>query len=212
MKKQIVWITMLAIAGVASAADSLVEWGLKGNDTTPTSLNSTAHVANMEVGTMANNGQLIGIPRPSALVYRGVFLATSQAEAISESSYIELTVSASAGYDFSLTSLDLRVGDSGSTAGAPKYFVRSSVNGYAVDLLAPIALWNGHVRHTPLANLALSGHDNLSTVTFRIYAFDDTGAATGYGTVIGFGGGKSVEATDIGVNGTVNPVNTSVVQ
>ncbi len=202
MKKRMMWIVMLAIAGVASAADRLVEWDLDGNNSTPVSLDSTAQMANMEVGTMVDNGQLVGAPRNSALVYRAVALATSQAEAISESSYLELTVSAGTGYDFSLTSLDLRANDYGST-GAPQYFIRSSVDGYAADLLAPTALWNGAITDTPLANLVLSGHDNLSTVTFRIYAFDDTGLGGNYNTFIGFGGGVSDGTTDLGVNGTV---------
>ena len=201
MKKRMVWIAMLAIAGISSAADLLVEWDLDGNDVTPASMNSTANIANMEVGTIVDNGQLVPASRGSALNYRAVVSAISQAEAISESSYLELTVSASTGYDFSLTSLDLRANDFGST-GAPKYFIRSSVDGYVADLLAPTTLWTG-TAGSPLASLALSGHDNLITVTFRIYAFDDTGTGSNYNTFLGIGGIVGDGLTDVGVNGTV---------
>jgi len=98
--------------------------------------------------------------------------STSAATALANNSYFTITITADTGETFNLDTLSYKVGKGGGTD--PRgYFIRSSVDGYAADLYAE-TLPTGTAQEPALRTLDLSGHDNLSTVTFRFYVFTPT--------------------------------------
>ncbi len=95
--------------------------------------------------------------------------ATSAALALANDAYFTITITAHPGETFDLDTLFYKIGKGG--ASDPRgYFIRSSVDGYAADLYAE-TLPTGAAQAPALRMFNLSGHDNLSTVTFRFYMF-----------------------------------------
>ncbi len=107
--------------------------------------------------------------------------------AVSNNDYIEFTLSASPTYSLDLTNVTLNYGytNTGVPVFNDTFFVRSSVDSYATNLapgLITAAVPGGTAGGTtPLFatfDLSAAAYDNLSTITFRLYQYDDLDETT----------------------------------
>ena len=96
--------------------------------------------------------------------------ATGAAEAVTENQYFSVTVTADAGYELDLSSLNFDAARGGSST--PRgYVVRSSVDGYASNI-ASADIGTAYPTWTPVSiDLTGASYQNLAGITFRIYAY-----------------------------------------
>jgi len=114
---------------------------------------------------------IIGAPVPSLAVNYAQIDGTSEAAAVAMDDYVAFTVTPHAGYELDLTNMTYASNAGTSLFGPVTFFVRSSVDGYAVTL--------GSVTRTSQffsgSTVDLSGawFQNLTTATtFHIYLYD----------------------------------------
>jgi hypothetical protein len=94
---------------------------------------------------------------------------TSAASALTNNCYFTITITANGGQTFSLYAISYKVAKGGDSD--PRgYFIRSSVDGYATDIVSE-TLPSGANQTPDQRTVVLTGHDNLTSVTFRFYVF-----------------------------------------
>lgn len=118
---------------------------------------------------------------------------TSIANAVSGNNYMEFTITPTAGYQFSVSSIVIQL--QRSATGNTMLALRSSVDGYATDLDAQKAVTDNTTTQTFTFTFAQA--NSTSAVTYRLYSYAEATAGTG-----GPGDGTG---NDIIVNGTVTP-------
>ncbi len=203
MKKRFIVSVFVALFATAVQAELLIGWDFDGVTATSTSMDSTTNVANMQAGSLNSGGSLVSIDRSDVAAYRNLAAADTPAGALSGNLYVEFTVAADSGYQFTLSSLDLILDDVSGSSGAGSYFVRSNLDNYTSDIVAPTLI----PTDAAPANYGLTGFTDMSSVTFRVYAYDQTGAAGAFNMFIGFGENNTTDGlTDMGVNGTISVV------
>lgn len=95
--------------------------------------------------------------------------STDVASALTNNSYFTITITPTPGNVINLSQLGFDVAKGGSSD--PRgYFIRSSVDGYASDLIAEV-LPSGANAAPVAKSVSLPGHTNLASVTFRFYLY-----------------------------------------
>lgn len=188
---------------LCARADVLVGWDFERHTYSEEMIASTFQAPHMLPGELRSRGKLALIERDLGGVFRRVNIARSPQSSISEEAFFDLVLRAEEGYAFDLESMDLLISNFNTGKGQPSYFVRSSLDGFAEDVVRPTPLPSVDDVRVPLTQIALGGYQNLSEVTFRFYAYDDTGEATFYHTYIGFGNLYFDRQNDIIIKGKV---------
>lgn len=179
--------TLLAVSGLTLAGGGVSEAAILAN------YNFTSSVASVDAdlnSTATNFASNYG--NQSGLSASGNFFVRVQVtpdppvspNLPSTSNFFSFTVTAASGFTLSLTDLALKTafvdpsGPSGTT------FVRSSVDGFTSDLgsYTQIGTTNSDFTNRSI-DLSGAAYQDLSTITFRIYHYDDTNSATSTGLV-----------------------------
>ncbi len=127
-------------------------------------------------------------------------------QAIQKQNYIEFSIAAETGYAFQLESFEIRLSNYSSTKGIPYFSIRTSIDDFSGDSDI-FKLFDGESQNVPLHTFTTENFPNLSTLTFRIYVFDESGTGNPYNTYVGFGNlAKADAAPDIILSGTIVPV------
>ncbi|MCZ8091623.1 T9SS sorting signal type C domain-containing protein [Flavobacterium sp.] len=168
---------------------------LAGNEATAV---SNSNDANLTTSTISRGAGL------TANANGGRFNATdwaltSIANAVTGNDYMQFTITPTAGYQFSVSSIvvNWQRSSSGNTAIA----LRSSVDGYAANLDTEKAIVDNTITQTITFTFAQA--NSTSAVTYRIYGYSEATGGSG-------GPGDFPAGNDIIVNGTVTPAITGI--
>lgn len=129
------------------------------------------------------------------------------ATAIAADNYISLTVNAASGFQMNLTQLDFIIGTTPS-GGSVDWAVRTSVDNFASNIASGTSS-NPTGTPTPSTpQIVLSGHNNLTTVEFRLYGWGATDSGSPSTTVrMAIGAPASAGGvSDVSLTGTVSPI------
>jgi hypothetical protein len=188
----IVWAFTTAAAGGAPV--QLMAWDLAGNNNART---STADAFNANISTTAPSGVAsiaLGLT-PYNQSFDGLVArdlqATTLAEAKTNNEYFSWTITPKAGYQMSLTSIDLRAMSQNTVR---TFTLLSSIDGFA----STIGSVTSYSTSPPIQTINVTGHNNLTgAVEFRLYVYSNPAGNTyetlGIGTMTG---------NDLIVNGT----------
>ena len=195
----------LLISTYSSVNAQVLAWEFNANAGNEVTVNSTTTAANVNTSTVSRGA---GID-PSALgnAYSSTnFAATSLAAAITANEYIQFSASPQAGYQLSLSTLDVNFRRSGT--GPTDFQWQYSLDGFATagtNIGAAINYTNTATNGIAQAQIDLSGIAPLqniaspNVVTFRLYAWN--ASATGGTFALG-----RLAGNDLALGGTVSPV------
>ena len=194
MKKITLLLSALFLA-VTSYSQVLISWDVSGVDL-DTIYASSPHTFNGTLGTNIGGGALTlsttilhstgsneygyKVSSDSAHVLAGTDKQTTLAGAITADHYIQFTLEAADGYTFSISSIDLRLTSTGSASDSIALMtdVDNFVDGNEINADDP-----DFTDATGLdvdKNISISGsqYEGLSSLTFRIYGWGETGSGT----------------------------------
>jgi hypothetical protein len=163
---------VVALAAVSAQADVLLDWDLSGYDndaTLPVSISTADYGlshANIDDSTLTwgpGSGTEGAANTGGRQLWTSLTGSTAQ-DAVANDDYIEFTVSAAAGYTFSVTEISVTTRPEDDNQ---DYQVRSSVDGYAASL-ADFSAQNSTVE---THDLTISGVSGQTSATFRIYGW-----------------------------------------
>lgn len=166
MKSTLAILAALIISATAGHADVLWARNLSGNGAG--NLLSTTTAEDLTNAILSRGPGLTEVTNLSS-VYQSIDWTTSASP--DSGDYLEITLSASPGYKFSLTSIHLDHG--GSTAAPTDFVLRSSLDDYTTDLGSFIYSNRGNLESDDFTALTITAQSSL---TLRIY---------GYGASIG---------------------------
>lgn len=158
-----------AVLAVYNFGTSTTDYSYSSSDT---DLNSTATnvTAGSGVTLAVTNSGVTG----AAAAVQGATGADAAA-AVTGNDYVEFTLTVSAGYEVDLTSLTLQIQQSSGTSSPTNLFILSSVDGYTSTIYSTTASTSYQTKTLTLSSLDFQ---DLTTVTFRIYAYGASGTSS----------------------------------
>lgn len=168
--------------------------GLAGSEATAV---SNSNDANITTSTISRGAGLIAGTNADRFNATNWAL-TSIANAVTSNNYMEFTITPTAGYQFSVSSIVVSWQRSGT--GNTVLALRSSVDGYTTNLDTEKAITDNTTTQT--FTFTFTQVNSTSAVTYRIYSYAEQTTGTG-----GPGDGTG---NDIVVNGTVTPAITGI--
>jgi hypothetical protein len=167
--------------------------GLAGNEATAVSNSNDANLTTSTISRGAGLTTGTNADRFNATNWA----LTSIANAVTGNNYMEFTITPTAGYQFSVSSIvvNWQRSSTGNTAIA----LRSSVDGYIANLDAQKAITDN--TSTQTFTFTFTQANSTSAVTYRIYGYSEATSGTG---------GPEGTGNDIIVNGTVTPAITGI--
>lgn len=169
MKSSLALLAALIIQTTASYADVLWAWNLSGDGAG--NLLSTTTAENLTAAILSRGPGLTEITSLSN-IYQSIDWTTSASPDLDD--YLEITLSASPGYEFSLTSIHLDHG--GGTTAPADFVLRCSLDDYATDLGSFIYSNRGNLESDDFLGLTITGQSSL---TLRIYGYNSAGGTWG---------------------------------
>jgi hypothetical protein len=168
--------------------------GLAGNEATAVSNSNDANLTTSTISRGAGLTTGTNADRFNATNWA----LTSIANAVTGNNYMEFTITPTAGYQFSVSSIvvNWQRSSTGNTAIA----LRSSVDGYVANLDAEKAIVD-NTNITQIITFTFAQANSTSAVTYRIYGYSEATSGTG---------GPEGTGNDIIVNGTVTPAITGI--
>ncbi len=121
---------------------------------------------------------------------RSLTTAATEADAVTGEDYFEFTISAAPGYQMDINSLSWEAAANTNAAGLTvtiHTFMRASVDGYTTNaglIVSDTATATGDISFVSSGNVDLSAvaaYDNLTSITFRLYQYDELDEFDGYG-------------------------------
>ena len=169
--------------------------GLAGNEATAV---SNSNDANLTTSTISRGLGLTASTNTDRFNATN-WAVTSIANAVAGNDYMQFTITPTAGYQFSVSSIvvNWQRSSTGNTAIA----LRSSVDGYAANLDTEKAIVDNTSTQTITFTFAQA--NSTSAVTYRIYGYSEATGGSG-------GPGDFPAGNDIIVNGTVTPAITGI--
>lgn len=216
MKRSYIWLSAIGIAACLPSsslrADVLAAWNYSAN-TLPTTEATGITAGDTIEGTFYGHANEVG--RSSAndgtLYARATAPGESIAEALSENSYFEFTITpddAMTITDFSADVFSQSLAISGGVAEyTGHYFLRSSADGYITDLanglkFSPATTGSGQTTSRVDFSSSLTGFENItSATTFRLYMWVETDTVSA---------SQTLRIDDVTFSGTVVPEPASV--
>lgn len=192
MKKMTLIAGVLSLTASLACADLLIGYdfnGYAGSEGEGTS--TVSEVTGMSTPAYITRGAGISEAANGNRFNANNWVEADLTDAIANGDYFEWTVSAQAGYVFTVTNVGFNF--QRSSTGPADYTLRSSVDGYASDLDTFVGLANGSSVESDIDDLS-----DLSTVTFRFYGYGNSNTA---GTS-GFEG----TGNDLRIEGTISAI------
>jgi len=180
MKKLITLIALLAIAGTASAA-IIADWDMTQEATAnEQTLDADTKDANMITAHAGHSVVSDLRAATGGLKARDWDDSTTFDAAISYGQYFEITFEAASGYVLNLDSISMILEEGIGAADTIAYGVTASVLGHtSANALTTGQLTGAVAGDLDVLDLDLTGgaYDNLSSIEFRVYGWDDTTGA-----------------------------------
>lgn len=185
-------LVVLFASGDTTEAADILGFSFPGTSLVSTTMDLNATASNVNfTGSSATQEDL-----PDELAINTAAGATNAANAVSNNSFFQFSITPNVGYELDLSELAFQVATA--SPGAPNngYVVRSSVDGFSSDLQSGPIPTDYPTYTSVTVDLSGSGFQNLlSQTTFRIYTWLDTAEPNPAATY-----------DDIVLRGTVVPV------
>jgi hypothetical protein len=162
--------------------------GLAGNEATAGSNFNNANLTSSTISRGAGLSASANADRFNAINWSTVSIAN----AVTNNQYMQFTITPSAGYDFTVSSVVIQLQRSGT--GNTALALRNSLDGYTANLDTQYAVVDNTSTQTFTFTFAQT--NSSSAVTYRLYSYAEAAAGSG-----GIGDGTG---NDLVINGTVN--------
>ncbi len=170
MKKVLVVCAVMALAGWANA-ELLIGFNMQGLPGTGPNVTSVYQAVNIEISYLSRGAGLSASTGTNSLNSTGWTVGLTADDALANNDYYTLTITASSGYQFSITNIEWRISRSGT--GPTNMTLRSSLDTFTADLATWIYTGTAQVNLSNGLSLAYS-----PTVELRILGYQ-AGAAAG---------------------------------
>lgn len=185
----------------------IVAWEFNGNAGNEATVNATTNNANLNTVVISRGAGVFASNLSNAYSSNG-WASNSLANAITANDYYQFAISANAGYDVSLSTLDVNFRRSGT--GPTDFQWQYSLDGFStagVNIGSAINYTSNPTNGTAQTQLNLSGIGALqnvatgTTITIRLFGWNGSGGGT-------FALGR-LSGDDLAIGGTVNTLSTN---
>jgi hypothetical protein len=179
-------LTLSACLTLSAQGATLLTWetgGIAGGGPSPTTLASATNDANLLASTLTAGSGLTAFDPNDAGRFQFTSWDTSGvlATAMAAGDYLEFTITPVAGYQFTLTDLDIYWRNRAGTTAAYTIVLASSLDSYATSIITPIISPAGNAQQSAVG-VAISGVTDVTSATiFRlaVLGVDSTGRPIG---------------------------------
>jgi autotransporter-associated beta strand protein len=188
----------------------IAAWDLTGAAGNETTFNSTTTNSNLNTSVLSRGSGITATSLADGYSSNGFSTtATTLANAVTANNYYQFTINAKSGYKVSLSTLDIKIRRSGSTA--PSTFQwRYSLDGFTTPINIGSSFTNTGTTSSgnsqtqiDLSSIsALQNVNNSTTVTFRLYCWNGTSSTATVAV------GKSATSSALAIGGTVESAST----